>query len=99
LYTVILEFLAWLAGFFGRRLALILTFTSLITAFYTTMILIVAGATAGVVAAVPSWVTDAAAIFLPSQLGLAMAAVMTARVARWVFDWSWKIAAIAVILH
>jgi len=99
MYTAILELLAWLSGWLGKRVALVSTFVVLISTFYATMLILVAGATAAVATTVPEWVYQAGAIFLPSETGAAMAAVVTARVARWVYDMSWKVAAIAVLLH
>jgi len=97
--SVVVGILAWLVAWIGRRMTLVVTFTTIVAALYATLLVAVAAATAGVSATIPSWVTDGAAIFLPSQAGAAIAAVMTARVARWVYDTSRRIAEIAILLH
>lgn len=95
----VVGFIAWLSGFVGRRLALTATFVTLISTFYATMVLVVSGATAAVALSIPTWLTQALAMFLPSDTGAAMAVVMTARVARWVYDVSIKVAAVVILLH
>lgn len=94
----VVAFVAWLATFFGKRIALGLTFVTLISTFYATMVIVVSSATAVWVYATPEWVTNTAAIFLPSQTGNAMAAVMTARIARWVYDTSIKVAVVLTLI-
>lgn len=86
--ALFVEFVAWLARYFGAKWALYISFAALVATLYATMIIVVAAALASVSTVVPQYVTDGIGMFLPSQTGAAMAAVMTARAARWVYDQS-----------
>jgi len=97
--TVVVGILTWLVAWIGKRMTLVLTFTTLVAALYATLVAVVVAATAGISATVPSWVSNAVAMFIPSQAAAALAVVMTARVARWVYDSSRRIAEIAILLH
>jgi len=99
LISVVVGILTWLVGWIGRRMTLLATFTTLVATMYATFLGVVVAATAGISATIPDWVSQALAMFLPSQAGAAMAVVMTARAARWVYDTSRRVAEIAILLH
>lgn len=80
------ELVGWFAKRFGERVAVFGAAVTAITVLYGTMVVVVGVALNSVSIGLPAWVVNAAGIFLPSDVGAAMAVVMTARVARWVYD-------------
>lgn len=88
-----LELVTWLAKHLGVRLGLVVGSIAALAFLYGTMLIVVGIALSGVSSLVPDYVTSTLAIFVPSQTGAAMSAVMTARMARWVYEESLRVLA------
>ena len=82
---------AYLAKFYTKKIAVAFAIITLLLTATTAFIALISGLMASVVAVSPPFLSVAIQLVVPDNAATCMSAILTARIARWAYEWNVRI--------
>ena len=91
LSALLISLFEFVAEFFSKRLLIIAVSVTVLVAVTVAFFAIIDTTVNAILVGVPTPVTQYIGLFLPSNFAACMSALVTAKLARWAYDWQYNI--------